>query len=286
MMTQSVICNSSALVCHNVAWLYAEPDDNSERVHQLIYNDTVETFEEHSGFVRVDSGDDCPGWIRREHLSQNFDEHGVEINRVITGLVVPVYEEQDTESDTITQVTFGTLLYGDNFDETGFEGVDLPSQIEGEYMGGFVRQEVCDHIVYWNAYSGTNIAYHANLMRGVPYLWGGTTPFGFDCSGLVYRIYDFFNVPLPRDAYQQYESPLGDKLSEGEPYQAGDLVFWVGKSDPRNRGITHVGIMMDETQVIHAYSKMGVIVTPFAEMTSKLGYTYRGAWRYRNEAAE
>lgn len=277
-----------SVICHNVANMYVDPDDHSECVHQLLCNEIVDEYEVASSFIRVNSTANYSGWIRLEHLGYAIEYWEPEFSLMISDLFVPVYEQQDTKSNILTHLTYSTILYSDAFSdglmEKGLIEVDLPTKIEGEVIVGYIHEDSCVDCI--QRFSNENASFQAKKMIGVPYLWGGSTPLGFDCSGLVYRIYDFLNVPLPRDAYQQYESPLGDKLSEGEPLQAGDLVFWVGERDPRNRGITHVGIMMDERQVIHAYSKMGVIVTPFAEMTSKLRYTYRGAWRYRNEESD
>jgi cell wall-associated NlpC family hydrolase len=130
-------------------------------------------------------------------------------------------------------------------------------------------------------YESGQMAALARRFVGTPYLWGGTTPFGFDCSGFVQRLYSLCGVTLPRDAYMQAESPLGSRVPEGELLQAGDLVFFCGRDDPRGRGITHVGMMLDEKEVIHAYSRDGVIVTPLESSLFRDRYTYWGAWRTR-----
>ena len=108
---------------------------------------------------------------------------------------------------------------------------------------------------------------------------GGTTPFGFDCSGFVQRVYAAVGVSLPRDAYQQAACRLGRRLPEGAPLLAGDLVFFLGARDPRNRGITHVGMMIDPVRMIHAHGQKGVTIEPLFGDEIRAAYSFKGAWR-------
>lgn len=81
----------------------------------------------------------------------------------------------------------------------------------------------------------------AQMHFGVPYLWGGNSIDGIDCSGLVAAALTACGVPCPADSDLQCDA-LGEALAPDAPYQRGDLVFWYG----------HVGIMVDEQTLIHA----------------------------------
>ena len=91
---------------------------------------------------------------------------------------------------------------------------------------------------------GIQIVSMAQEYLGVPYIWGGTTPEGFDCSGLVQYVFAQYGISLPRTSYTQVNE--GREVSRNE-LRAGDLVFFANDS-----GVHHVGIYIDNGQFIHA----------------------------------
>ncbi|WP_395666493.1 C40 family peptidase [Methylocella sp.] len=100
----------------------------------------------------------------------------------------------------------------------------------------------------------------AETLLGAPYLWGGKSARGVDCSGLVQTALDAAGVGAPRDTDMQ-ENALGTPLADGEALRRGDLVFWRG----------HVGIMRDERLLLHANARhMLVASEPFAEARARI----------------
>lgn len=85
-----------------------------------------------------------------------------------------------------------------------------------------------------------------------PYLWGGRSVFGIDCSGYVQQVYRFFNKPLPRDAYQQAEK--GEVIGFLQEAVCGDLAFF----DNEEGRITHVGLMLNASTIIHSSGKVRI----------------------------
>ncbi|WP_132255444.1 C40 family peptidase [Methylobacterium segetis] len=133
---------------------------------------------------------------------------------------------------------------------------------EGEYLrlesGLYVFAPHCEPI----AWREPDFAATAERLVGTPYLWGGRTSLGLDCSGLVQLALELAGLPCPRDADQQ-ERALGQPLPPGDlgSLCRGDLVFWRG----------HVGLMLDGERLIHANGHhMAVAVEPLAVAVARI----------------
>ena len=113
----------------------------------------------------------------------------------------------------------------------------------------------------------------AYLLINAPYLWGGKSPFGIDCSGFTQIVYKLNGFKLPRDASQQVE--LGDPLSFVEEAEAGDLAFF----DNEEGNIVHVGILLSNEQIIHASGSVRIDKFDhygiFSSDTKKYSHTLR-----------
>ena len=125
---------------------------------------------------------------------------------------------------------------------------------------GYVKDSDVEDYSQWKAtrvFSGENVIREAMKYVGVPYLWGGASPNGVDCSGLALLADRFCGVDLPRNASQQ--ARLGDmlKVRNGEDFvldslQAGDLLFFGSWRENGSAKVTHVGIYIGDGRFIHS----------------------------------
>lgn len=96
--------------------------------------------------------------------------------------------------------------------------------------------------------SGADVVAEAKKYLGVPYVWGGTSPDGLDCSGLVQLVYKNLGIDLPRVSYQQAEA--GTPVASMAEAQPGDLIAWDNSS--RNNGVDHIAIYIGDGKMIEA----------------------------------
>ena len=284
-----------AVLTHNVVPLFAEPRSGSEQISQGLLGDKVQALERCDAFVNVRTADDYTGWVRVIHLRvlesrdplERMAGHFPSAQLCLVGQAFADVWDAPRQNRLCTKLVWGSrVLHLDTVRlRTGryalvlLPGGEYEAPLRPPFSLGYVLSESLELPAPATDFNGHTACELAHRFIGTPYLWGGGTPFGFDCSGFVQRIYSGLGITLPRDAYLQAESPLGRFREPGKALQAGDLVFFVGPSDPRGRGITHVGLAVDNKRFLHAYSKTGVTLSAFDDAEIRAAYTYRGSWR-------
>lgn len=230
------ICNLSIVPCRR------EPSDRSEMVTQLLFGDIFEILEANEKWIKIKiTYDNYECWIDKKQfqlINRTAFEKISKSSPTLSFDIVSAIKNKDTKN--ILPIVIGSLL--PNFDKNSF-AIDKDLW---EYEG-HTTSPVSNP-------SKKKIIENAFLFLNAPYLWGGKTPFGIDCSGFTQMVYKLSvsGSKLLRDAYQQAEQ--GTSLSFVEEAEAGDLAFF----DNAEGKITHVGIVLDNNQIIHASGKVRI----------------------------
>ncbi len=218
------LCNLSIVPLRAVA------SDSSEMVSQILYGETFNVLERRKKWSRIRlSFDKYEGWIdNKQYLiisEEDFNSLENSTNHLSANLVdIVTTSENELLSICLGSSIDSTKYLGHHYDGNSISGIQPKSEIIET----------------------------AHLFINSPYLWGGKTPFGIDCSGFTQMVYKLNGYQLLRDASQQ--ATQGDSLSFIEESEPGDLAFF----DNEEGIITHVGIIMKDNYIIHAHGQVRV----------------------------
>ncbi len=250
-------------------------------VSQATLGTTVSVLDSRRGWDLVETPDRYRGWIRSAALvprppgGQGFPRPG-RACRVRT-FMAQVYRERDVT--TASPITTAPLLSLLEVEETLTEWlrVRLPDGRRGYVQSGDVEPlpspgDPAAHRLL----DGAAVAATALRFLGLPYVWGGTTPFGLDCSGLAQLVYRLHGHLLPRDADLQHAHPALRPVDRSA-LLAGDLVFF----GPAEGSIAHVGVTLDRDEFVSATTYRSPVVRVDRLDDPYWLKLYRGARRLR-----
>lgn len=213
----------------------AEASDRAEMVNQVLFGEQAQVLEERKDWLRVRLlHDQYEGWVDRKQLVLFQGEAYQEQAAVMTDMIEMIAQEETEEHFPI------------------FLGSFLPSLNEAGHFKLGEEKFVFHGHASREKQSRAQLLEHAFKYLHSPYLWGGRSPFGIDCSGFTQMVYRLSGYSLPRDAYQQ--AKLGETLSFIEESEAGDLAFF----DNKDGDITHVGLILEDNYIIHASGQVRI----------------------------
>ena len=208
----------------------AEPKDTSELVSQVIYGESFKIIEQRANWSLIKlSFDNYKGWIDNKQL--------VEISETVYDSTISeanIYSSDLIEFIQINNKGLLTIPFGSTLNSI---------KLFDHFFDGNTTKTIQPK---------ENLVKTSLLFINSPYLWGGRTPFGIDCSGFTQIIYKINGYKIDRDAKDQVN--LGVSLSFIEESEPGDLAFF----DNKEGDIVHVGIIMEDNHIIHAHGQVRI----------------------------
>lgn len=225
-------------VATNLTGLYEEPTFGMALASELCYGTNLEVLDEQKNWVLTRQQDGYLGWAYRSYLADGL---AASPTHIVLAPSLALHTEPEENSTIITRVLSGTGVIVQ-------EKRGAWSCISANQSGWVPSKDLraLAEIPETTEPKRTLLIEDAQRMIGVPYLWGGTSGNGIDCSGFARLLHRWVGVDIPRDADMQFEAA---KPVE-PPFAAGDLFFFAEKD--RQRKITHVGVSLGGWTMIHS----------------------------------
>ena len=231
-----------------------EPRHSSQMVDQAIMGNVVRLLKYDNGWYLAQTHYDYVGWINKSGLfvtnESGRNSWQGKAEKSFTGLQNLIRSEPDNNSLPISDIVLNNVVISKPYDDD-WSLIHLPDGRKGYLKSKSLR--------YFNTKNQNNIhsgdiISDAKRMMGTPYLWGGNSTKGNDCSGFTQTVFKANNIQIPRDARQQ--ALIGTPILPSQDWSnilPGDLLFF-GRKDK----VTHVGISLGQKDFIHQGGKVGI----------------------------
>ncbi|MFA6979258.1 MAG: C40 family peptidase [Ignavibacteriaceae bacterium] len=253
---------SYGIVNISVANIRTKPEHSAEMATQALLGTIVKIYKKtDDGWYLIQTPDNYISWVDGDAIElvtlETADAWKNENKVIFTRSYGSAFENSSPQSGIVSDLVFGNILkllsVKDDFYEVEFpDGRNAAiKQNEAEIFSDWVKSRQC---------SKENIIATAKKFMGIPYLWGGTSTKGLDCSGFTKTVYFSNGVVLPRDASQQvFVGELINTEKDFSNLQPGDLLFF-GFSGNANRKerITHVAVYLGEEEFIHSSGRVRI----------------------------
>lgn len=245
----------------SVANIRSKPDHPEELATQSLLGTVVNVLQEYHGWYQIQTPDEYISWVDDDGvqlMSQQEAEQWIHADKVIyTNQYGFSFLTPEENSERVSDLVMGDLLkFVEEADD--FYKVEYPDKRIAyiPVKEAMMYDEWIDDIDL----NADEIIKTARTFMGIPYLWGGTSMKGVDCSGFTKTVYYLNGVLLPRDASQQVN--VGELINTDEGFdklQPGDLIFFGRKaSGDRKERATHVGIYLGNNEYIHSAGRVRI----------------------------
>jgi cell wall-associated NlpC family hydrolase len=225
-------------VATNLTGLYEKPTFYMPLSSELSYGTELEILDEQGNWVFTRQKDGYLGWMYKPYLREGS---AAKVTHLVLAPSVELRAQADPTSEIVTRLVSGTSV---RVEEVLGEWARVTANKMGWLPASLLRA-VSDLPKSAEEQRKTLVKDSARLI-GIPYLWGGGSGNGIDCSGFVRLLHRWIGIEIPRDADMQHAAAKPVK----PPYQTGDLIFFAESGS--ERGITHVGMSLGGWNMIHS----------------------------------
>ena len=229
----------------------AKPQSGSKRVSQARLGDNLAVERRSGEHLQVRSDDGYRGWVRGSGVTR-----GRRVRYAKTGHVMVVdalFEPVSSSPADLRAIQVAPM--GSVLQVSDVKG-ERPRIVLPDGRAGFARtKEIRNALNPFRKEMVERIVQRALTLVGAPYLWGGTTPWGLDCSGFVQLAFRMGGYQLLRDADMQFDSN-GQTVSR-QDMKSGDLLFFRGRKSPK---VGHVAMYLEGRLMVHASGSEGIVL--------------------------
>ena len=263
--------NNDLIINTEVANIYKENSFTSQLISQALIWEHIIVLDKKKSWYKIKQNDGYVGWINKFYTTSAdvYEKYILNDNtkwNIINKRIVKITDNINNFSKYISIGSIVPIISKNKF----FSIIIMPDETKYKINNDFILSYNCKIDL-------KEMILLSDCLLGAPYLWGGKTGFGFDCSGLIQTLFKFTKYKLPRDSCDQIKMNNLEQIKDN--YMIGDLVFFMELNI-----ISHVGVFINNKEYLHCsgYVKFNSVISKDDNFDNNLYNKIFGIYRFTN----